>query len=587
MKFVLAETNTTPRDWEGNFTQIRLGIESAKQMGGVDAIVFPEAAICGYASKDLLYNKDFISNNLKYLQKVVDLTADAPDLKVFVGYFDRSHTGYGKPFKNMVAVIQNGYIEATYQKQLLPFYDVFDEGRYFEPGTDLTVVQIKGKKFGILICEDAWNDKNEDNYNYINNPVAKYRAIGINDFISLNSSPFVIGKGKKRRQMLENITADGGIFVYANQKGGQDELVFDGHSLIVQDGRTVFQAPSSDNSEATYFSFEVKGSDMSYNFTTLSEVSKGEDDKYGLLWKMLTLGLRDYIHKSGFKQAVVGSSGGIDSAVVLSLLCDAIGPENVHGIRMPSLHSSEGSVSDALELHKNLGCFDYLVPIDHFPWIDDIERSLSKQENSFVFDLIKTKKGNPVANENIQARMRGDIVMHFSNKFGALAITTGNKTELALGYCTLYGDMNGGFAPINDCLKMDVYALARWKNESAGLVVIPVPIIEKAPSAELAPGQKDEDSLGAMYPVLDLVVNTNVTEYINTFAQFKEFLDARRQDLHVQAREWIELAEAKANYARLIKMIERNEFKRRQAAPGLKVSNMAFGSGRRLPIVKK
>lgn len=610
MKVLIAQTNTTPNDFNGNFQQIKDAIEVG--LNKVDLIVTPELSIPGYLVKDLMYDNSFIENNLKTLQEVVKATtllrfgeqivSDAQrklehktrKTYVIVGYVDKNRTGKGKPFKNMLAVICDGAIVATYQKRLLPFYDVFDEGRYFEPGTEGAVIEIAGKKWGLAICEDIFNDKDMDDYNYATNPLADYRKMGIKNIISINSSPFIMGKPKERINMVGKSFKDG-IIIYVNQRGGMDDLVFDGHSMIVKNNKVLLFA----DAETPLLEFDFNKCPKN-DVVKMSEIKQGEENgesRIASLYQMLVIALRDYIYKNGFKTAVFGSSGGIDSALVAALLCDAIGRENVYGIRMPSVLSSQHSQDDALVLQQNLGYNDFIVPIEH--------KDCLKKYNS-IFNSFDTY--NPVADENIQARIRGTIIMHFSNAFGAIPIATGNKSELSVGYCTLYGDMCGGFAPLSDVYKMDVYSLAQYYNNKSRYYktfdldafddlddsgAIPLSIIQKAPSAELSEGQEDSDSL-LPYPILDIVLYGLIEHHISDFDVFCDVY----QDIVIEAHgsvtqtnligEWIgDDKEAKQEYNKTIQMVNRSEFKRRQAAPGIKVSKVAFGSGRRMPITKK
>lgn len=590
MKTLLCQINTTPNDFDGNCQQIVQGFREGWKRGA-DLIVFPELSIPGYLCKDMMFRRGFVEENLKHLDALIAHIPLEYNPHIILGYIDKNYSGEGKPFRNMAAVIHNRHVVATYQKQLLPFYDVFDEGRYFQPGTERTIVEIGGKKYGICICEDLWNDKGIDDYNYKFNPVEAYRVRGIYDIISINSSPFVRHKPYNRIKMVKEITGEVGSVIYCNQIGGQDELVFDGNSFVINKGKVCAAA----------------GSDpyLFYDDENKHELDRWASYVNDTAYNMLKLGLKDYIQKSKFKQVVVGSSGGIDSALVLSLACDAIGPENVHGIRMPSTISSDHSKNDAEQLHKNLGCHDHLVPIDHNPFV-----------NQILFNLGRTDP-KPIANENIQARLRGLVLMYYSNAFDALLLSTGNKTELALGYCTLYGDMNGGFCPINDLYKMQVYEMARsyndyrWHNihpdERVGKVkhVIPENILTKAPSAELAPGQTDEASL-LPYPVLDTIVQGYIEHFIGDFKSFqtycfgaqhfaacrgasiKELMDGPNQKTKEAdvLCEWFKTPTAQQEYERMIRLININEFKRRQAAPGIKITPVAFGIGRRLPIVK-
>ena len=561
MKVILGQINTTPRDFEENYEKIIQGIDKASK-NECDLIVFPEMAICGYLSADLLFTNNYIETNLDYLNKIASYSKIAKDLHIVVGYVDYNRKGYGKPFKNMAAVIQNGKIIGTYQKQLLPFYDVFDEGRYFEPGNENLVIKIGNEKWGIIICEDGWNDKMGDDeyYNYETNPVKQYINIGVNNIISINSSPYVEGKPEDRikaiarNEKIENL-------IYVNQVGGQDELIFDGNSFIYSHGFVYKTNKPFHSNYHLYFIFNDFAMIFHSDYDACYKVCHiYRDNALTFLKEALVVSLRDYIYKSGFKEVVIGSSGGIDSAVTIALACEAIGPENVHAITIPSIYSSQSSMRDAEELHKNLGCHSYTARIEHKNIINYLNDMYGDVENY-----------NQVADENIQARLRAVYLMHFSNSRGALLITTGNKSELAIGYCTLYGDCCGGFAPISDVLKMDVYALAKEINKQNGQK-IPQNIIEKEPSAELAENQKDSDELPS-YPILDKIVKDYVENYICDYDIFKEHNKSAIVD--------------KETYDGIIRRIDANEFKRRQAPIGTKISKVAFGSGRRVPIVKK
>jgi NAD+ synthase (glutamine-hydrolysing) len=609
LRTLLCQINTTPGDFDGNVEAIKKGmLEGFKHKA--DLIVFPELSIPGYLMRDMVFDSGFVEENLRRLEEIksfydvaVGVNSNQYHPTVVVGYVDHNHCGWGKPFRNMAAVIRDGVIIGTYAKQLLPFYDVFDEGRYFQPGTELCVIEVCGDKWGICICEDVWNDKGSDDYSYSNNPIQKYRDLGVDNIISINSSPFAQGKPKRRMRMLQRSTQVGnhqGRMIYVNQTGAQDELVFDGHSMIVENGRVSFFAEGSDQ----YRLYDEKEHARTYNSAEWRNDDYFSDRAQQHLYEALITGLRDYITKTGHKEVVVGSSGGIDSAVVLALACEAIGPENVHGIRMPSIFNSQSSSDDALALHTNLGCHDYAVPVEHQPVIDQIRKNLIATDRTQWLvddtdcdaDLSKVdstllaascpKPFNPVANENIQARIRGNIIMWFSNAYGVLPLTTGNKTELALGYCTLYGDMNGGFAPINGLYKLDVYDVARYINERNP--VIPENILNKAASAELAPGQTDEASL-LPYAILDPIVRACIEGQITNFRKFFDSatdwgtsIDSRRA-----VSNWVNTGPAEKEYNRMIKLIKINEFKRRQAAPGIKVSKIDFGTGRRYPIVKR
>jgi NAD+ synthetase len=606
MKIALGQINTTPNDFSGNTEQI---LDFVLQAGKkeADLLVFPELSIPGYLCKDLLYRKGFIEKNLESLAKVCDLSRRFPNLTIVVGYVGQNMAGSGKKFTNMAAVIRNGIVMCHYQKQLLPFYDVFDEGRYFEPGTQNAFVQIAGQRCAITICEDIWNDKGQDDYNYATNPLSTIDGKQVDLIINISSSPYGFGKPQQRFKMLEKISKDRDVsLVYVNQIGGQDELVFDGRSCIFyKKGNLIYETGSTKFSNATCPVIEFKGPRVDAIFDAKGSVKNPEPlaliqtikewhGGVGELYNSVLLGLRDYINKTGFKQVVLGSSGGIDSAVVAALACDAVGPDNVHCLMMPSIFSSEGSVADAEQLHKNLGCNQYTVPIEHQHLVKSINSYFPQRDVSYY----------SVADENIQARLRGLTVMHISNAFGYLPLTTGNKTELALGYCTLYGDMDGGFNPIGDLYKDQVYALAKHINTGEIILdktegeIIPSTIIDKAPSAELSKGQTDEKGLGADYAFLNAVVKKFVEEHISDPICFANSVDVEGGNPFATPAEtdtlfhivnkmiagdshWHEI------YRKLIRRIDLMEFKRRQAAPTIKLSKVAFGTGRRLPVVQK
>jgi NAD+ synthetase len=584
MKIGLGQINTTPNDFEGNVEKILAAMEKAAAEN-THLLVFPELSICGYLCKDLFYRKGFIEKNLQALTQIVNISKKIPGLTTIVGYVGKNNKGTGKPFTNMAAAIRNGSIVARYQKRLLPFYDVFDEGRYFEPGSQPCVIKVPigsaggFRKCAITICEDIWNDKGQDDYFYVDNPVGE---VEYDVLINISSSPYALNKPTKRFRMLSRISETNKcLLVYVNQIGGQDELVFDGNSCIFNRGS--FTASVSDEGLEIYDNvFDL--TDTRPVFSPIEEIHRA-----------VLLGLKDYTQKAGFQQVVLGSSGGIDSALVAALACEALGPENVHCIKMPSKHSSHGSLVDAEQLHKNLGCHDYTIPIDHKTYMS---RILNEQtvEDWTKHPLFKQKR-NPVAEENVQARMRGNIIMYYSNAFGLLALSTGNKTELALGYCTLYGDMSGGFNPIGDLYKDQVYALARHINTKANRELVPEAIITKPPSAELAPGQTDENSL-LPYPILNLIVRCFIEHHISSFDDFKnqhafdgdiyKFSSKRYFNGFYDDRLVMDdVGEvSRGEYNKMIRRIDLMEFKRRQATPCIKISNVAFGTGRRLPIIQ-
>lgn len=575
MKTLLVQLNTTPNDFEGNKEKIIKACEKAKNEN-VELIVFPECSIGGYLSKDLIYYNDFIEQNNKVFYEILNKSYhEYKDLYIVFGYVSKNTSLYGKPFRNSCACFYNGQILGTYHKQLIPFYDVFDEGRYFEPDDNLCVVKIKGEKWGFVICEDLWNDKGIDNYNYKNNPLEKYKKYNIKNIISINASPFSKNKNIERLKLLENVSKNLDKFIYVNQVGGQDELVFDGKSCAFHKNELKVLG---DYKEYIIFDFDDNETHKYKDYLSDFKLNSLYPTK-----KAIIQNIKDYFEKSGFKEAVVGSSGGIDSAVVISLLCEALGSKNVHAIRMPSIYNDESSIEDAKELHKNLNCNDYLVPLNHLDFTNYINEKI-KSEN--------IKEYNPkIANENIQARLRGNILMYFSNKTGALLVTTGNKSELAVGYCTLYGDMCGGKSVINDLYKTEVYKMAKLINITNE--IIPISIIEKEPSAQLSPNQKDTDSLPE-YHILDEILKCYIEQRINNY---KDFINLKMNEKlkHIVLISNEEKNNLKNNlkeefeeeiYYKVIRMVEKNEFKRIQMPVGIKLSQSSFGIGWRFPIVK-
>ena len=573
MKVCLGQINTTPGDFSGNLERVRLGIEKASK-AEADLVVFPELTLPGYLSQDLVYNPDFIKRNFQTLNQVAEISRSCdPRLHIVVGYIGKN-IGAGKPFTNLASVINKGKITHTYQKQLLPFYDVFDELRYFEPGNELTVFNIGSVKVGLAICEDLWNDKGSDNYHYRGNPFEQYREAEVDALISINSSPFVHGKCEQRRNQIVPSTVDGPTVIYVNQCGGQDELVFDGQSFVANEGRV--HHLSSTIYQDSYDVVEVFGSHKEVRFDKRKAVS---------LTQLLVLGLRDYVKKTGFGQVVLASSGGVDSAVVCKLACDAVGPENVHAIRMPSIFSSPHSKNDAKILHENLGCWDYEMPIHHEALVKSLNAHYSVHEDTGNIVASKESQGDysKVADENIQARLRDVYLMHFSNAYGAMPLSTGNKTESGCGYYTHF-DMNFSFAPIKDLYKFQVVDVAIEDRR------IPKNIWQKPPSAELAVGQTDEESL-LPYAILDPIVMAYVEDYVTNFDRFLEWVRVSKDrkisgDLPVLFA-WLAQRIAVEDYAHIVSLIGRMEYKRRQTCPGTKVSKVAFGIGRRIPIVEK
>ena len=541
MKIALAQINTTVGDLAGNEAKILAGAERARSEG-VEMVLFPELSITGYPPRDLVLKKDFIARNLAVLER---LAAASGPTALLVGYVGENKENPGRDVTNSAALLQNGKIAATRVKSLLPTYDVFDEDRYFEPARGNAPVTIAGQKSGVTICEDIWNDEDFwPHRRYRANPIADLLAAGASHIFNISASPWHVGKEKLRAAMIGSLARKSGRpTALCNLVGGNDELVFDGGSMVFNGaGELIAQAKSF---EEDFVVVDTEKSPPIFPPTPPDEEN---------VYRALVLGLRDYFQKCGFKSAVLGLSGGIDSALVACLAVAALGASNVQGVSLPSQFSSQGSLDDARLLAKRLGLRYDVIPIQ--PGFEAI-----KQQVKPVFGRLP----EDTAEENIQARLRGVILMALSNKFGSLLLTTGNKSELAVGYCTLYGDMCGGLAVISDVPKTMVYRIARWINRESEL--IPDASITKPPSAELRPNQTDQDSLPP-YDVLDAILEHYV----------------------VRGRSLAELGSlgfAPETVKQVIRLIDINEYKRRQAAPGLKVTSKAFGVGRRFPIAQR
>ncbi|MAE31395.1 MAG: NAD+ synthase [Verrucomicrobiales bacterium] len=541
MKIAIAQVNATVGDFDGNSDKIA---EAWRRADEADAalIVLPELALCGYPPRDLLAKPAFLRRNREALDALAKRGGRAVAV---VGFAAANETDSGRPARNAAAVLHNGQVTAVRHKTLLPTYDVFDEDRYFEPATDNTPVEIHGTKVGITICEDIWNDEvflNDRRYD--RRPAEKLAADGAELLLNLSASPWCLGKEHSRHVLLSQLSAKCGCpLVYCNLVGGNDELVFDGGSQFYN-GHGVLGASGA------MFAEDLLLIDTETIEPKLGDTSD-DDEK---IFRALSLGVRDYLHKCGFASAVIGLSGGIDSAVTAAVAVDALGPENVRGVAMPSQYSSQGSLDDAEALAGALGIRHDVVPIE------PVFESLKAQLGSLFEGL-----DDDTTEENMQARIRGNILMSMSNKFGSLLLTTGNKSELAVGYCTLYGDMCGGLAVISDLPKLRVYSLARWMNRDRE--IIPESTITKPPSAELRPDQLDQDSLPP-YDVLDAILEAYIVDGSDSEAIVASGHDA-------------------ATVERIIRLINLNEYKRRQAAPGIKVTSKAFGVGRRIPVAKR
>ena len=515
---------------------------------GAEFTVAPELFLCGYPPRDLLLREDFVAANLTALEETAKQIGSVP---LCVGFVEKNSERPGRALKNSAAVLQNGKVIWTTTKSLLPTYDVFDEDRYFEPAKKIEPFVFNGKKIGITICEDIWND--EDFWParlYRRDPVKELISQGAEVILNLSASPWHDGKEKTRLEMLRRVARDEKIpLAQVNAVGANDELIFDGHSVALDANGEVIALGKGFAEDVLVVELEPIGN-WKLEIGNVPKFPPREE----LLFAALSLGIRDYVRKCGFKSVLLGLSGGIDSALIAVIAADALGAENVLGVAMPARYSSEGSLTDAKKLARNLGIRYEVLPIE--PAFNAVEAQLQK-----VFAGTKPNE----AEENIQSRLRGVTLMALSNKFGGLVLTTGNKSEMAVGYCTLYGDMNGALAPIADVLKTDVYKIAKWVNRERE--IIPSDSITKPPSAELRPGQKDQDSLPP-YGILDAILDLYVVKNLG-----KAEIIARGFDAAVVND--------------VVNKINFSEYKRRQAAPGLKVSPRAFGMGRRIPVAQK
>jgi NAD+ synthase (glutamine-hydrolysing) len=590
MRISIAQINSTIGDFSGNREKILAYSRRAADQGA-DLVLFPELVVCGYPPMDLLDQDRFVELNIR---TVHILQRELPqNLAVGLGFVNRSPYSRGKSLVNEYGVLLGGKLAFEQIKTLLPTYDVFDEARNFEPGREWSAFEYRGERIGFAVCEDVWRETDIPGTSYVKDPVRELLNTGISVLCVPSASPYVAGKLKVRRALAERISGRGNVpLVYINAVGANDQILFDGRSFVVVPGAHVSgaqssvpqQAPAPQQApvpQALAFSEDLVTWDSAAACSGGSSgreggcPGKGEpggdplgEDTFGvglsryeldILEEGLVMGIRDYMGKCGFKRAHLGLSGGIDSALVAYLGVKAIGAENIVCFSMPSRFSSQGSKDDAAELAVNLGCRFEILPIEPV-----FQSFLSALEGVFE------KRPFDIAEENLQARIRGTLLMGFSNKFNSMLLTTGNKSELAMGYCTLYGDMNGALGPIGDVFKTEVFALCRRINERAleagGRAVIPQAIIDKPPSAELRPNQKDQDSLPP-YEILDKILRFYLYDNLSKDEIAKQGWD-------------VELA------ARIIHTVARAEFKRRQAPPVLKVSPRAFGMGRRMPIAR-
>jgi NAD+ synthase (glutamine-hydrolysing) len=568
LRIAMAQINTTVGDFDGNVKKILGAIDNARAVKA-DIVTLPELAICGYPPEDLLFKPQFIQANLQSLQKIVEASQG---ITVVVGYVDSDGDIY-----NAAALISDGKLIGTYHKMYLPNYGVFDENRYFRAGAECPVYVINGIGIGINICEDIW---------YEAGPATVQAYAGAEVIINISASPYHAGKGESREKMIATRALDNvAIFAYNNLIGGQDELVFDGHSLLIDERGNLITRGKQFEEDFIVADLDIEAvfrarlhdprwrkespllgkTGWQQTKTIVSQTSAHNQkppiklrhitalEPTAEVYQALVLGTRDYIHKNGFEKVVIGLSGGVDSAIVATIAVDALGKNNVIGISMPSRYSSTGSVTDTQKLTQNLGIKLKTI-------------SIEKPFQAYLETLTESFTGAKPdsAEENLQARVRGNLLMALSNKFGWLVLTTGNKSEMATGYTTLYGDMAGGFAVIKDVPKTLVYKITKYRNTQAGFDLIPAAIIEKPPSAELRPDQKDSDSL-PMYEILDSIL----TAYVE---------DDKSVD------QVVALGFEKAIVQKTAKLVDRSEYKRRQAPPGVKITSRAFGRDRRLPL---
>ena len=545
MKIGFLQLNSTIGDFAANVKKLLAGYEKAVGLGA-EFVLAPELFLCGYPPRDLLLRADFIDANLAALDDAAKRTGPVP---LCVGFVNKSSERPGRALRNAAAILQSGKIAWQTNKCLLPTYDVFDEDRYFEPAKTIVPFELGGCKYAVTICEDIWND--EDFWPerlYRRDPVKEAISQGAQVIINISASPWHDGKENVRLEMLRRVARDEKLpLAQVNLVGANDELIFDGHSVALDSHGNVIAMGQG-------FAEDVFVADMAAVGVQTAAGASPFPAREAQIFSALSLGIRDYVRKCGFQSVILGLSGGIDSALTAVLAADALGKENVLGVAMPARYSSEGSVLDAKALAENLGIRLELLPIE--PMFLAVENQLQN-----IFANLKPDQ----TEENLQSRLRGTTLMALSNKFNGLVLTTGNKSEMAVGYCTLYGDMNGALAPLADVFKTDIYKLARWVNRERE--VIPQNSIDKPPSAELRPNQKDQDSLPP-YETLDAILDLYVVKNLS-----RDEIIAKGFD--------------KAMVHDVLNKINFTEYKRRQAAPGLKISPRAFGMGRRIPIAQR
>lgn len=550
VKLALAQINPTIGDFPGNIHKI-VDRSLAAQRQGAQLVIFPELAICGYPPADLLEKPSFLVRAQDALIQIAETATAGSDLAILCGCPTSAPENSGKRVMNSAVLLRKAQVEFTQSKMLLPYYDVFDEQRYFAPAESQNIYELAGERIAITICEDAWNDKNFWRQRlYPVDPVEVLMRQGARLIVNISASPYSRGKREIRRRMLSAIARRHRVpVVLVNQVGGNDSLIFDGSSIVLDaDGRCIAQAKS--------FREDLVLVDSAAPQTSPANASPESEDS--AVYQALVLGTRDYVRKCGFSQTIVGLSGGIDSALVAAIATEALGPENVLGVGMPSEYSSQGSIDDAHQLARNLGIRWEMIPI----------RTLFESYLEALQPLLKNYPPD-ITEENLQSRIRGTLLMALSNKLSALVLTTGNKSEMSTGYCTLYGDMVGALAVIGDVYKTCVYRLAEYVNRERQ--IIPRNTLVKPPSAELRPGQQDTDSLPP-YEVLDPVLEAYIERY-----ETAEAIAESSQPGPLA----LEMVRS------ILRMVERSEYKRQQAAPVLKVTQKSFGFGRRFPIAAK
>jgi len=543
MRIALLQINTTAGDIAGNSARIVAAARRARDLG-VDLAATPELALMGYLPRDLLMSHGFVRRSGEELGRIAGELRDGPPL--LVGVATPNPAEIGRPLYNSAVLLRGGEVGPAFHKTLLPTYDVFDEDRYFEPAPEPGILELGGCRLGISICEDVWNDRDFwHRRRYHHDPIETLTERGAQAILNLSASPFTVGKQLLRESMLGQMAGKYGVPVaIVNQVGANDDLIFDGRSGAFDAGGRLF-------ARARGFAEDTVVVDLSATTGTIAEDDLTPEAE---IWNGLVLGVRDYARKTGFRSVLLGLSGGVDSALTAAIAAEAMGPENVLGVMMPSIYSSEGSISDSEALARNLGIGTLTLPI---------ARIMETYDATLAPAFRGLEPG--VAEENIQSRIRGNLLMALSNKFGSLLLTTGNKSEMSVGYCTLYGDMNGGLAVIADLPKMMVYRVSRWRNQQRA--DIPEAILTKAPSAELRPNQIDQDSLPP-YDLLDQILELHVEQSHS-------------------AEEIIAQGFDEATVRRVLRLVRIAEFKRKQAAPVLKVTSRAFGTGWRMPIVRQ